>query len=146
MTNFFQVNQDGIAKEIFDNEAVIINIPLGKYYSVRGGTGVRILELLEDAVSIEYIVSIIVNEFNIDEVEARESIATFLSQLESEQIIQQTQERGKSSVSEGDLHNKLPFEKLELEVFDDMQELILLDPVHDVESFKGWPQKKGEDS
>jgi hypothetical protein len=39
----------------------------------------------------------------------------------------------------------LPWEPLALETFTDMQELILLDPVHEVEPSQGWPVARTAD-
>jgi hypothetical protein len=33
---------------------------------------------------------------------------------------------------------------LELQVYDDMQDLIMLDPVHDVEITEGWPAARAD--
>lgn len=136
----YQLDKTNIAQEVFGNEAVLINIPLGKYYSVRGTTGIKILELLQEPASLESIWTSIQNEFQLDETTARIEIEAFLNQLENESIIDIALQDALITAQETAL--KLPYEKVELEIFDDMQELIMLDPIHDVESFKGWPQKK----
>jgi hypothetical protein len=138
--NAYQLDNTNIAQEVFGNEAVLINIPLGKYYSVRGNTGIRILELLREPASLESIWATIQNEFQSDEAIARAEIEVFLNQLENERIIDSILIT--PSFPNQEVTIKLPYEKVELEIFDDMQELIMLDPIHDVESFKGWPQKK----
>lgn len=139
----YHLDSTNVATEIFDNEAVLINIPLGKYYSVRGNTGIRILEILQNPLSIDDIVAVVKNEFEVDnESDLASDTAEFISQLENEDIISVSAKAAPVNIEVNTL--KRPYEKLELEVFDDMQELIMLDPVHDVESFKGWPQKKEE--
>lgn len=136
----YQLDKTNIAQEVFGNEAVLINIPLGKYYSVRGTTGIRVLELLQEPTNLENIWTGIQNEFQTDEPNAKAEIEAFVNQLAEEQII--TEEPYTTTVISEEASIKLPYEKVELEIFDDMQELIMLDPIHDVESFKGWPQKK----
>lgn len=139
----YQLDSTNVATEIFDNEAVIINIPEGKYYSVRGNTGIRILEILQEPSSVENIIAAINNEFeSANEVDLMSDIESFINHLESENIVMVGTEVIITEMIAGNF--KQPYEKPELEVFDDMQELIMLDPVHDVESFKGWPQKKEE--
>ncbi|HEY1054989.1 MAG TPA: PqqD family protein, partial [Emticicia sp.] len=123
----------------FGNEAVLINIPLGKYYSIRGTTGIRVLELLQEPANAESILTTVQNEFQLDETTASAEIVYFLDQLANENIITEASAAVPGVGEESAI--KLPYEKLELEIFDDMQELILLDPIHDVESFRGWPQK-----
>jgi len=39
---------------------------------------------------------------------------------------------------------KLVFTNPTLEIYDDLQAMIMLDPVHDVDIQKGWPHKKEE--
>lgn len=139
---FYHIDRTNIAQEVFDKEAVLINIPLGKYYSVRGYAGIRVLELLEQSVDIETIQTVIESEFEVEGFDAQADIEVFVNQLETEQIVNVLAEGAPQTIEEP--HFKIPYEKIELEIFDDMQELIQLDPVHDVESFKGWPQKKDE--
>ncbi len=139
----YQLDSTNIATEIFDNEAVLINIPQGKYYNVRGNTGIRILEMLREPTSFESIISTISNGFETDnETDLKTELEGFINQLANENIIIPATEVSSFEIEDTDF--KYPYEKAELEIFDDMQELIMLDPVHDVESFKGWPQKKEE--
>ena len=139
----YQLDSTNVATEIFDNEAVLINIPQGKYYSVRGNTGIRILEILQEPISLDNILATIQNEFELaDDGSSVTEIKGFINQLENENVVILVTETIEFKIAGTDF--KLPYEKTELEIFDDMQELIMLDPVHDVESFKGWPQKKEE--
>lgn len=139
----YQIDNTNIATEIFDNEAVLINIPQGKYYNVRGNTGIRTLEMLREPVSFESILIAIRNEFESDnETDLVTELGDFINQLANENIVIPATVVVSSEIEKTDL--KYPYEKAELEIFDDMQELIMLDPVHDVESFKGWPQKNEE--
>lgn len=138
------IDKQNIAKEVFDNEAVMINIPLGKYYSVRGEVGLRVLELLEEPTTKENIKAILLSEFEVSEADASSNLETFLAQLSNEEMIIESSETSIQEIEHSPKLERLTFGKLELEVYDDMQELLLIDPVHDVESFKGWPQKKDE--
>lgn len=135
-----QLDSSNIAKEVFDNELVMINIPLGKYYSVRGSTGVRVLEILEQPVTRQQIVQAVTAEYEVGEEQAAAEVEAFILQLEEESLVTASQENAGAVIAAG--AGKQVYASLALEVYDDMQELILLDPVHDVESFKGWPQKK----
>ena len=139
---FYHIDSTNIAQEVFDKEAVLINIPFGKYYSIRGYAGIRVLELLAQSADTETIQTVIESEFEVEGFDARADIEVFVNQLETEQIVNVLAEGAVQKNEEPRL--KIPYEKIELEIFDDMQELIQLDPVHDVESFKGWPQKKDE--
>ena len=138
----YHIDSANIAREVFDKEAVLINIPQGKYYSIRGYAGIRVLEILEHPADLATIWAVIENEFELDAATAKAEIEAFINQLETEQIVNIAAATTPLTIEATRL--KIPYEKIELEVFDDMQELIQLDPVHDVESFKGWPQKKDE--
>ncbi len=136
-----QLDSSNIAKEVFDNEVVMINIPLGKYYSVRGSAGVRVLEILEQPATHEEITKTIAAEYEVSHEQAAADVDAFLQHVENESLVLESRE---PAVEPMPLNAavKQAYAIPALEVFDDMQELILLDPVHDVESFKGWPQKK----
>jgi hypothetical protein len=108
--------------EVIDGEAVLINLATGCYYSVRGA-GAQLLQQLLDGVSLEAVRS--AHAATIAEVDR------FIDELVSEAILQPTPASSASGATtvEGDLV---------LERFTDMQELLLLDPIHDVSS-AGWP-------
>ncbi|WP_367914494.1 PqqD family protein [Leadbetterella sp. DM7] len=137
----FKLNESNIAMEVFDNEAVLINISLGKYYSVRGSTGVFVLGLLQDSVHKDFIISSLLLKYSEQKEIIEREVQMFIDVLLQEEIIVETGLDSSTVATDGKTE-MLPYEHLAIEVFDDMQELIMLDPIHDVDSGKGWPKRK----
>lgn len=136
----YKLNEVDLSKEIFDNEAVIINIPSGRYYSVNGETGVTVIRLLENAASKDQVSEYLKAKYDCSNVDLKTQVDTFIDSLFAEKIILEVTENEFSQPENSAILK--PFKTLFLEIYDDMQELIELDPVHDVKATKGWPNKK----
>ena len=133
------VKNENVSIEFFDKEAVLLNIFKGHYYSFKGETAYYIWTLL----SLRYTASSIAEALEQSGVQGN-SIALvegFIAQLLQEEIIQAvTNAPGEPVFPVIEISDTtiLP----NLEVHTDLQDLILLDPVHDVSSTKGWPYNK----
>jgi hypothetical protein len=136
----YKLNEIDLSKEIFENEAVIINIPSGKYYSVNGESGVSVIRLLENSANKDQIFYFLNTIYDCKSIDLKNQIEVFIESLLAEKIIVQFEEN--EFLMPETSASSLPFKTLFLEIYDDMQELIELDPVHDVKATKGWPNKK----
>ncbi|CAM4281005.1 lasso peptide biosynthesis PqqD family chaperone [Paenibacillus tarimensis] len=72
-----------------DGEKVMMSIANGKYYSL-GEVGSRIWELAATPVSMEDIISTLLEEYEVDPAACRTEVAAFLEQLRREGLIQIT--------------------------------------------------------
>ena len=155
MTNpTFLVNPNGIANERFGNEMILINLLKGNYYSFREHTAIFIWDLLAKKTDAARIVAALIRHYEVEEQQAAATLNVFLEQLLGEELILSISEEATAPTETADqlttAHSSDPGEPLTrqaftpplLEVYDDMQELIMLDPVHDVDAVKGWPNKK----
>ncbi len=134
-----KVNVPHIVHEIFsDDEAAIINLKTGNYYSLNP-TGAEVWSLIEKNATSEEIIEVFSECYKNESVE--DVIKKFVTELleedliiESEENIQKTQELRLEKANGN-------FVEPEMERFGDMQELLLLDPIHDVDD-AGFPHKK----
>ena len=130
MTAQYRIREPFIAHETVDGEVVAIDFSTGSYFSLRGAAEAAWSALTGDeARDGERVVAAVADRF--DGEADPDQVRLFLEQLTSEGLLERTGEAGMTDVT-GDL-GALAFEK-----FTDMEELILLDPVHDV-SEAGWP-------
>lgn len=128
-----------VVSEIFDGEAVIANYQSGLYYSI-SPSGSLIWQALGCGLTASQIANWLSGHFTragaLDVV-----VADFIDKLASEGLILET-----AAVAENPalptLHGDT-FDAPLLERFDDLQELLLLDPVHDVDT-TGWPRRPSE--
>jgi hypothetical protein len=113
--------------ETVDGEVIAIDFTTGSYYSLRDGAEAAWSALVADGSPSADAVAAAVAERYPDH-GAVDQVTAFLDQLVDEGLL----ERDGDAAANGTA-SALTFEK-----FTDMEELILLDPVHDV-SEAGWP-------
>ncbi len=142
----YRIDKQNIVLEVFDDEGVLLNISQGKYYSVRGRTILRVLDLLSHPISLGYLKEVISNEYLVNPEILESELKDLINILLSECIvILENNDKTEHHWLTQEFVSKQPYTPLSIEIFDDMQDLIMLDPVHDVEALKGWPYQKNED-
>lgn len=132
----FRFNDTDFAYEAFDDEIVILNLASGTYYAV-GGCAATFWGDLAQSRSVEAIAEAIANrsEDNADSLMA--AFDGVVAQLAEERILIATEPSSEGALSaESAAEGCAPatFEK-----HSDMQDLLTLDPIHDVDPKKGWP-------
>ena len=141
-TTRLKVPAKGVAADILDDEVVIVNLVTGHYFSTEG-TGCEVWTLLAAGVPVGEVIETITARYGegIDEVPAYvDHIVTKV--LDGGLMIIDDDTSAEPAVSGSEL---LPpsepgrgFSASPFLAFDDMESLLLLDPVHDVDD-KGWP-------
>lgn len=120
--------------EDFDEEIVLIHMQSGVYYTLKG-SGPAILRVFQNGCSTEDIKDFLLSRAN---PEWSRNVDDYLAQLLAEDILIPTDML--PSV-QPDLSSLTMQEMPILEKFDDVSDLIKLDPIHDVSDL-GWPNKK----
>jgi hypothetical protein len=143
---FFQINTPNVISESIGGEVVIVNLEKGYYYSLVK-TGATIWAEIEKGHSLEGIVNQIYSQYDAPLSEIQESVINFLEKLETAEIIipkvnEDDTLSSESNTVQNDHQEKLKFEPPILETYTDMEELLLLDPIHEVDDGKGWPNPK----
>ena len=155
----FLINQPKVIQETFDDEVVIINLDSGNYYSL-DKVGAELWGFIEQRATTGEMIETIARRYEGERQELEKAIAQFLSELEQEKIIAALTEPdteakpritieseiGESEISESETGEsktdratgKPQFEVPVLHKFTDMQELLLLEPIHEVDE-TGWP-------
>ena len=130
-----RVNEPDVVFEAFDEEVVLVNLETGNYYSLRG-SGPRVWMALSSGIPVEALAGSIAAETGTQAHSIEAEIASFVGELLDAAIVVEAQRDAPATPAwEG------PFEAPNLETYTDMQDLLLLDPVHDVDS-TGWPKAK----
>jgi len=133
-------NSPNVVSENFDGEVILVNLVNGNYYSLRN-TGANVWKLIEQKRSYADLLQDVSSIYQADD-SVVESVESFIQQLSEQQLIKTAPLNGYQS-AEADFKFIQPgnFEPPVLEVYSDMQDLLLLDPIHDVDEDSGWPQK-----
>jgi hypothetical protein len=141
MPSYFSTSVPDAASELFDGELVIAHYGSGFYYSV-SEAGALIWQALRHGFSTEETVSWLAGHFAADAARIPGDVDAFVSKMLDEKLLTPVDVPDNG----GELPGTLPatFGAPEVERFSDLQELLLLDPVHDVAE-AGWPRRAEDD-
>ena len=131
-----------VVREVFDDEVIIINMESGNYFSLNSA-GAYAWTLIEAGYGTDAMVARMCNDFEGADASAAASVNDLLDQLLKEGLIEPGTGPAPALSPVASPAAKGPFEKPALAVYTDMQELLLLDPIHDVDE-TGWPQRQDE--
>jgi len=134
----YRVNRPKVIYESFEDETVLINLDSGNYYSF-SGSGALIWDSVVRGDSVGSVIENLQERFG-----ARDGIAPavedFVRQLVEENLIVEDSRGAAKNVQEARAKILTPaqFEQPMLQKYSDMQDLLLLDPIHEVDE-TGWP-------
>lgn len=132
----YRINNPQVINETIDGEAIMINLVTGAYYSL-DRIGGDVWAVLEQGASPEEVTAALVARYDAPTEVVRASVDALIERLASEDLIVEAPDASplpSTAVAE----TRAPFSAPKLDKFTDMQDLILLDPVHEVDS-RGWP-------
>lgn len=135
--SYFRTDVPDTASELFDDEVVIAHYGTGLYFSV-AGSGALVWQGLRHGLTVAETIDWLAGHFTADAAAIPAQVEAFVATLVEKQLLIEVAERDKAG--------ELPAIALAAwqapvaESFDDLQELLLLDPVHDVTE-AGWPHR-----
>ncbi|MCL1467398.1 PqqD family protein [Argonema galeatum] len=143
----FRINSPKVVHEIIDGEVVIVNLDKGDYYSLVKA-GADIWEGLTRGISKADMLEDMVQRYDTSRENIENAINDLIEKLQLEEliIIEQTEESKSSNTTNKPIETKANTEKLSFETpnlqkYTDMEELLALDPIHEVDEM-GWPNAK----
>ena len=142
----YQINAPSVVSEIIDGEAVIMNLRSGNYYST-GHAGAMIWEWIEQGHQHAELLALVERNFSALPAAYVEAVNFFISELVTHELIRElTINRTTSPLAEAatPCSPRPVFTAPILNVYKDMKDLLLLDPIHDVDE-TGWPAPKPAD-
>ena len=146
-TQIFQVSSN-ITYELIDDEVIIVNLEKGHYYSLHG-SGKEIWNGILAGLTPEKIISFFISKYKTNPDRIQTAVYNSIAELINEKlIIPAPDEREKENALN---NNNKPITNLGetnatftepvMEKYTDLEELLLLDPVHDIDEM-GWPSNK----
>jgi hypothetical protein len=138
----YRVRDKNVVSEIIDEEAIIMDLTAGTYFS-SDGVGAVIWEGIICGVEAAQIKQRVGQVFSADPAKLNVDFANFVNSLLAHRLVAVTHE---GALSSADWTMPLPadrraYDQPVLNRYDDLQTLALLDPIHDVEE-DGWPNRK----
>jgi len=140
--NTFTVDESAVVFERYDDETIAINLNTGIYYTLNT-TAADIFDLLAAGCSVTDLITILQPKYSDDLRRFESELSHFVSELRRAALIEPSQANRERPCAQTSADGpKLSFEVPVLKVHEDLQELFLLDPVHEV-SAEGWPAPQG---
>lgn len=139
----YRINAPEVVAETLDGEALIVHLGTGAYYSIRG-SGEAVWGLLLLGANVDEACRSVALQFETKAEEIRGDVERFAAELASEGLIVAQEMTPPAIDSDFLLEARGPWEAPALEKFTDMEDLLALDPVHDVDEAAGWPSVKPE--
>ena len=144
----FRVNRPRVVHETLDGEVVIIDLRTGSYYSLTS-SGAAVWEALDRGFSMGEVAKSLSGRYGMAPNDVEPSVLGLVEELKAEGLIVGVDgddgEREASAPDPDDATSvDQPFEPPRLQKFEDMQDLILLDPVHEIDEEAGWPHARSD--
>ena len=140
MSRSFRINEPDVIYQLFDGEVVAIHLGDGAYHSLPAVAGDAFIALGSAGAPIDDVAARIAEKYDAPVDSIARDLSSFFSQLEQQRLI--------VPVSNGTAHPpgprqaaqaaRAPYAKPSVQSHLELQELFLIDPVHDV-GRGGWP-------
>ncbi len=133
----FRLNAPQVVSETIDGEAVVVNLATGTYYSITGDS-ILLWDAIVSGATVEDIAAAASRVTGSTAEDALAAVEGFCESLTAQGLISQSEDepdfRGAVELSGGGAGLLTP----SFDTYSDMQDLVLLDPVHEVDE-RGWP-------
>lgn len=137
----YRVNGPQVISETVGGETIIVNLASGHYFNLQG-TAVDVWDGIVRGESADTVVARLAAGYAAADGEIEEAVAGLLADLTAAELLVPEDENGSAppvAVAAPQNGTELPpFTPPEFAVYTDMQDIILLDPVHEVDA-SGWP-------
>ena len=142
----YRVNSPHVISETVGGETIIVNLARGHYFSLQG-SAVEVWQGLERGEAAEIIVLELEQRYEATEGEIDAAVMKLLDDFVAAELVV-AEENGTGTVTPApsqDVGERVPFVSPSFTTFTDMQDIILLDPVHEVDT-RGWPHASADAS
>jgi hypothetical protein len=136
----YGVDKTHVAYQTFGGETIVIDFTAGTYFSMQDSAA-EVWQMLARSMPLDEIVQLYKTDNPEQAEEVESAIRNFASELAAANILSGDERHFESNPPQDVIH-RAPFSTLIFEKFDDMSQLIMLDPVHDVTE-EGWPHRNG---
>ncbi len=138
----YRVNSPHVISETVGGETIIVNLASGHYFSLQG-TAVEVWQGLEQGETAETIALELEHRYDAEDGEIEAAVKKLLEDFAGAELIVEDANSNGNNAGSGalpsqDVGARVPFVAPGFATFTDMQDIILLDPVHEVDT-RGWP-------
>jgi hypothetical protein len=131
-----------VAGEVYPDETIVLHMARGLYYSLPGDAGI-IWQGVTQQAAVAEIVEVLSQHYDAPWIEIEDAVLAFLHDLHCEGLVKAGGDNSAAAAPfapEGiPPQVKKPLQPFSFVCYDDMQNLLQLDPIHEVDEEIGWP-------
>jgi len=141
MSQKYRVDTENIMHETIDGEVVIVNLETGTYYAFDGAGEFIWDRLSGDGAELDQLVDAACASYLGSAEDISAGVTRFFNALQKEQMLVAADTVANTAPAVADQAVRVEFQLPKLNIYTDMEALLLADPIHEVES-DGWPNLK----
>lgn len=134
----FTIRSPGVVHDTIDGETLVINLETGSYYTLDGAAASAWQALAGGATQAE-LTEVVAGALGVDPDTAAAPVASLLTQLLDSGLVCPVP-GGSAEVASPTADAVAALPGLALRSYDELQELLLIDPIHEVDD-AGWPNR-----
>lgn len=136
----YRANEPSIAHERLDDEVVVIHLMTGVYYAL-SGTGADVWTLVAAGVDPETATDHLAARYGVE----RDRVHAHVTRLVDDLVAEDLLAPDAPTIVEAPALSarRSEYAPPALQRYDDMQNLLLIDPIHQVDEETGWPVRPG---
>lgn len=132
-------NDPNVVHEAIDGEVVIVNLADGIYYSTEG-TGATVWQLLAEGCTVTSIIDELATHYATPRETVVRDVTYLAKMLLSENLLRPNGAEVRPAQGRlAEVGAPATYAMPEISKYVDMQNLLVLDPIHEVEDESGWP-------
>lgn len=137
----YRLNTSNVVSDTIDGEVLAIRSDTGAYYSMRGSAATSWVALLSGA-DLDEVAALVAAHHGADPAIVRTQVESFAGELAAEALLVGADPTDAGSVAVLPVQTRgMAWEAPVVERYTDMRDLLLFDPIHEVEA-SGWPAVK----
>jgi hypothetical protein len=134
----FTVRPAGVVHDTIDGETLVIDLETGSYYTLEGA-GATAWQVLTGGATQAAVTSAVAGTLKLGHEAAADAVARLLLELHDKELIW-SPDGGRSDIRGASTQTGTVLPGLALRCYDELQELLLIDPIHEVDD-AGWPNR-----
>jgi Coenzyme PQQ synthesis protein D (PqqD) len=140
MLNSYQINSKDVAFDIIEAHVLVINLRTGKYFHLVDSAAM-IWRYITESKNVSEIETLLFSHYDVQRELLTREVKHFINELLDESLIFKSEDDSELASIVEVLPGKNEFKGPALEVFTDLQEFLLLDPIHEISNL-GLPSKQ----
>jgi hypothetical protein len=134
------VNAPHVVHETIDGEAILIHLVTGTYYSL-DGVGAEVWGVAAGGADRDALLAAAQQRYDGDPAEISRGVSELIDQLLVEELLVEL-DPALAPAPPSFPAGRIAFTPASLSTYTDMQEFMLVDPLHEVDEVAGWPNAK----